>query len=142
MASGFDAVAVIGADIEDFENKVGRLEDKIKQIDKAVDNSVKLNVRKLANVARLTLYTIQAITGVLDQVLFSMIEASLLAYEAIVAIATAESLTLVGAFKAGLQFATAIAILVQARNLAKGRADLAARSSGSVQALRTFTMFF
>ena len=98
--------------------------------------SARINI---AATSRMVLYAYSAIAGVTDQVLFSMFEASMLAYEAIVAIATGMASTGILAWKAGFQLVTASAILIQAYRLAHGRTELAQQTNMSIQTLRSAT---
>ena len=138
MSSNQGFVVTMGVDLSEFDAALVDVENRTDNVDKAVKKVVKRSYQQIANVARMTLYAVQAITGVIDQVLFSMVEAAVLAYEAIISISVATAGII--PWRAGFQLITAAAILMQARNIALGRTEIAARSAASVQTLRTASM--
>lgn len=132
---------VVGIDFSEMTHELREQEGKVEQFTNATKRTLIENSRKIIQGARLALYTTQAITGAIDETLFSIMEAGFLVYEELVAIATAESITVVGAIKAGLTFAAAIGILVQVRNVQRGRDEIAQRQGQGIQAIRAATTF-
>ena len=143
MSSVFpdDVTVTVGIDFSEIDQEIAKEEIKVDTFKTKVKQIIKNSAASVIQGARLALYTVQAITGSVDQTLFSMMEAGILAFEATVAIATAESLTVVGALKAGLKFAAAIGILVQVNNIRQGKTEIAQRQGQGIAALNAAVTF-
>ena len=122
------------------KSDIDQTEAQGKKVEQEVNKAMERARFNMIATARMVLYAVQAITGVADQVLMSMFEASLLAYEALVAIAAGTAATGVGFLKAGFQMITATAILIQAYNIAQGRQEIATRQSMGLNMLKAATV--
>lgn len=131
-----DATVRLGVDTTMIEAEIA---ETIQDTDKA-----KIEIRKSLNAAltatrsaiQFTGMFLQASGAVVDQTLLSVSEAVVLSAEALIGIATAESLTLVGVLTAGIKLAAAGALLLQVHAINRGRTEISTRLGAASAGLR------
>lgn len=124
------ALDSILSDIEQTENMVDDVEAERERVERRVDDTVRDSnqaLRRSLAFSRRVAATVRAVlsgsASAADQIFASIAEAVLITAEALIDVATAESLTVVGAFSAGIKIAFAFKLLQKSRAIQQKRVE-------------------
>lgn len=131
-----DASITIGVDLGLVEQELAKGDQMIGRFNKRLASTLNRATGALRQATQLTFLFAASVGGVVDQTLIGVAESLLLAFEAITGIAAAESLTVVGVLGASIKFAAAASLLIQIRNVNRGRTEIAQRQSATTNFLR------
>ena len=138
-----DVVEVrVGLDPKALDKELKRVTAETEKTKRGVRLAVMSSISALRRTMSLTILMTEAVTGALDATFRYAIEMGLMTVELMATISVAESLTLVGAIKAGVQLAAIVSIGMTISKLIAGNAEQAAQMGRVSNFLRALSMSF